>query len=118
MKPKILIDCDDMTKIANIFEGSFGKMPGEIFDEIVSGENVRIERIVSKGHASPENFWYDQEHNEWVAVLKGEAVLRFADEAEPVRMKAGDHVEIPAHRKHRVEWTDPDRETVWLAVHY
>jgi cupin 2 domain-containing protein len=107
-----------MTKIGNIFEGSFGEIPEEIFEEIVSNENVKIERIVSKGHSSPESFWYDQERNEWVIVLKGSAVLLFEGEDEPLRLKPGDHVNIPARRRHRVEWTDPETETVWLAVHF
>ena len=38
------------------------------------GEKItKIERIVSRGHASPEDFWYDQEENEWVMVVKGTA---------------------------------------------
>ncbi|MEZ6091453.1 MAG: cupin domain-containing protein [Pirellulaceae bacterium] len=68
-------------------------------------------------HASPEGFWYDQEENEWVVVLKGEAALLFED-GESVQMMPGDHVLIPAHRKHRVQWTTPDEPTVWLAVFY
>ena len=77
----------------------------------------RIERIVSQGHASPEDFWYDQDQDEWVLVLKGAARLRFEGE-EPVEMEPGAHVNIPAHKRHRVEWTTPDEPTIWLAVHY
>jgi cupin 2 domain-containing protein len=76
--------------------------------------NVRIERILSHGQASPEGFWYDQEQAEWVTLLEGAATLRFEDEV--VALKPGDHVYIPAHRKHRVDWTTPD--AVWLAVHF
>lgn len=79
---------------------------------------LRVERIVSRGHRSPEGFWYDQDESEWVTVVSGEAVLRFEGREEPLRMAAGDHVDIPAHVRHRVEWTDPKRETVWIAVFY
>ncbi|MCK4834823.1 MAG: cupin domain-containing protein, partial [Gammaproteobacteria bacterium] len=77
----------------------------------------KIERIISKGHSSPESGWYDQDKNEWVIVLKGSAVLLFSDDTS-VDLKAGDFIDIKAHTKHRVKWTDPDIETVWLAVHY
>jgi cupin 2 domain-containing protein len=79
---------------------------------------VRIERIVSVGHASPEGFWYDQNEDEWVVVLKGAARLMFEGERQPVEMRAGDFISIPAHKRHRVEWTTPNEPTLWLAVHY
>ena len=68
---------------------------------LLEAANMRIERIVSHGHASPSGLWYDQDQHEWVVVLK-----------------PGDFVNIPAHKKHRVEWTMPDEPTIWLAVHY
>lgn len=105
-------------KKGNLFENIPDAIPEEIFEDIVKAEGVRIERIVSKGHSSPETGWYDQEENEWVLVLQGEAVLRFEDGDETVRLSAGMHVNIPAHVKHQVEWTAPDRETIWLAVFY
>jgi cupin 2 domain-containing protein len=80
--------------------------------------NVRIERIVSTGQASPPGFWYDQERDEWVVLLAGSAGLRFADEPEARRLGPGDWVNIPARRRHRVEWTDSAEPTVWLAIHY
>lgn len=86
----------------------------EAFDTLFANPAVRVERIVSHGHASPEGFWYDQPHDEWVVVVQGEAVLAFADTA-PLRMRAGDWVTVPAHCRHRVESTGAD--TVWLAVH-
>jgi cupin 2 domain-containing protein len=98
----------------------FADLPKQLHDELVqtlvSAANVRIERIVSHGHASPEGFWYNQDQHEWVVVLKGAARLRFEDGI--VEMKSGDHVNIPAHKKHRVEWTTPDEPTIWLAVQY
>jgi cupin 2 domain-containing protein len=88
----------------------------EVVERLGGSGAVRIERIVSRGHASPPGFWYDQEEEEWVAVLKGRARLRFRDPDEEVEVEAGDFLRIPPHRPHRVEWTTPDEETVWLAV--
>ncbi len=90
---------------------------GNEFVEVLQcTSNLRIERIVSCGHASPEGFWYDQEQSEFVVLLKGSARLQF--EEEMVEMKAGDSLNIPAHRRHRVEWTTPDEPTIWLAIFY
>jgi len=100
----------------NLFDDILAHAEGEFFTDLLSRENVRIERIVSHGHASLEGFWYDQDQHEWVVVLKGAARLRFEDEI--VGMKPGDFVNIPAHKKHRVEWTTPDEPTLWLAVFY
>jgi len=101
----------------NIFGAIPEDLKTEVFERLVESDNVKIERIVSKGHKSPESGWYDQDKNEWVLVLKGEAVLLFADETT-ITLKAGDFVDIPAHKKHRVERTAVDVETIWLAVHY
>ena len=86
--------------------------------ELLSQEGLRIERIVSRGHCSPPGFWYDQDLHEWVMVLEGRARLLFGGSEVPVQLEPGDHINIPAHTPHRVEWTDPDSETVWLAVFY
>lgn len=104
--------------IKNLFSNIPQKISDEIFDAIIQTKNIIIERIISKGHASPKDFWYDQEKNEWVIVLKGHARLRFEEEDEIVEMKPGDYINILAHCKHRVEWTDPDEETIWLAAYY
>ena len=93
-------------------------MEEEVFEPLVESGAVKIERIVSRGQASPKGFWYDQDSNEWVMVLRGRARLLFEGNQMPVEMGAGDHLQIPAHRRHRVEWTDPGEETVWLAVYY
>jgi len=89
----------------------------EVFEDIVRSPTVRIERIVSKGHTSPETGWYDQDENEWVMVVKGRATLEFEDGSR-CEMSAGDYVNIPAHIRHKVAWTDPDDITIWLAVFY
>lgn len=101
----------------NIFDAVPANFDNEIFQRLVESKGVTIERIISKGHTSPESGWYDQERNEWVMVLTGEALLAFED-GSTVRLKAGDYITIEAHNKHRVAWTDPDIETIWLAVHY
>jgi cupin 2 domain-containing protein len=100
----------------NIFADMPVGLPDELIDTLLSGGNVRIERIISHGQASPERFWYDQADHEWVAVLKGAAKLRFDGEDQPVELKPGDFINIPAHQRHRVEWTTPDEPTIWLAV--
>jgi cupin 2 domain-containing protein len=105
-----------MTTPANLFAGLTAALPDELLTTLLDAGNFRIERIISHGHASPQGFWYDQERPEWVMVLKGAARLRFEDET--IEMKPGDFVNIPAHKKHRVEWTTPDEPTAWLAVHY
>lgn len=98
--------------LADIPTGS----PSELLTTLLVHESVRIERIVSHGHASPEGFWYDQHEHEWVVVLSGAARVQFEDEV--VELKAGECLNIPAHCKHRVAWTTPDEPTVWLAVFY
>ena len=106
-----------MTALTNIFDDIPAGLPEELVQTLLSTPGVRIQRIVSLGHASPEGFWYDQAEHEWVLLLKGAARLRFEGE-EPIELGPGSFVNIPAHRRHRVEWTDPDRATVWLAVHH
>jgi cupin 2 domain-containing protein len=90
----------------------------EAVDTLLTRPDVRIERIVSFGQASPPGFWYDQAEGEWVTLLTGAARLRFADELEPRLLIPGDCLDIPPHRRHRVDWTDPAKPTVWLAVFY
>ena len=100
----------------------FAEIPQRLVEEdvitLLSSPRLRIERIVSRGQTSPPGFWYDQPQAEWVIVLAGAASLVFEGDATTLRMQAGDYVHIPAHRRHRVEWTDPAQPTVWLAVHY
>lgn len=89
----------------------------ECFENILTGEHIRIERIVSQGHSSPASGWYDQDEHEWVIVLKGAADIEF-DNQKTVHLVSGSHLNIPAHQRHKVAWTDPDTETIWLAVYY
>jgi len=102
----------------NLFSNLPTNSTEELVEVLAENKHVRIERIVSTGQASPEGFWYTQEQAEWVVVLKGEAKLFFERDDTPIHMKPGDHVTIPAHRKHRVERTSLDEPTVWLAVFF
>ena len=104
--------------MSNLFDGLPRALPAERVDVLVETPAFRLERIVSTGHATPVGEWLAQERDEWVLVLRGGAGLRFEGEAGPHVLRPGDHVVIPARRRHRVEWTDPAEPTVWLALHY
>ena len=105
-----------MDGLANLFADIPDDLPEELILTLLSTPGVRIERIISLGHNSPEGFWYDQEAHEWVLLLIGAARLRFEGE-EPIDMRPGAFVNIPAHKRHRVEWADPSEPTIWLAIH-
>ena len=94
--------------------------PGEAerCEALLQRPGCRVERIVSRGQASPPGFWYDQTEGEWVALLQGRAVLRLQEGDRRVEMGPGDYIELPAGCRHRVEWTHPEEDTVWLAVFY
>ena len=101
----------------NLFSELPATLPTELTNILLQNEKVRIEGILSKGHTSPETGWYDQEENEWVIVLQGSGILTF-DDGEEAFLNPGNFLNIPAHRKHRVTWTQPDEITIWLAVFY
>ncbi|MDA8138236.1 MAG: cupin domain-containing protein [Desulfobacteraceae bacterium] len=101
----------------NLFADIPVHLPQEWSQTLFAHPHLTIERIVSKGHASPQGFWYDQDWDEWVLLLKGRAGVRFENEPEIITLGPGEAVLIPAHVKHRVQWTDPAEETIWLAVH-
>jgi cupin 2 domain-containing protein len=107
---------------AAVFGNLLADVPEQLAQEqittLLAAGALRIERIVSRGQASPPGFWYDQPQAEWVIMLAGRAELRFEHDAARRRMERGDWVHIPAHRRHRVEWTDPTQTTIWLAVHH
>lgn len=92
-------------------------IPKEIFETILSSNNIKIERIISKGHTTPKGEWYNQDENEFVLVIKGDAELLFEND-ERIIMKEGDYIIIPAHKKHRVEKTNLRQETIWLVIFY
>src|SRR5437773_4666198 len=107
-----------MISPTNLLSNIPTSLPEELLETLVQADNIHIERIVSHGHVSPEGFWYDQDQPEFVVLLHGAARLRIKGDDEPVEMKPGDFISIPAHKRHRVEWTTPSEPTIWLAVFY
>ncbi|HEY3309632.1 MAG TPA: cupin [Desulfuromonadaceae bacterium] len=104
-------------QLRNILTDLPTAQPGEVLETLVERGSVRIERIISNGQATPAGEWYDQDWDEWVVLLTGSAGLLLEGDSEPRVMKSGDHILIPAHCRHRVDWTDPMQTTLWLAVH-
>ena len=102
----------------NLFANVAHQLPDEQIMELLSAPNVRIERIISTGHATAPNEWYDQDRAEWVLLLAGSAGLIFEGETEPLLLEPGSYVHIAAHVRHRVAWTDMSVPTIWLAIHY
>lgn len=103
--------------MSNLFEDIPTTVSSEIFDDLISTKNLRIERILSHGQSSPEQGWYDQDEHEWVVVLSGFGVIEFEDGRE-VRLNKGDYLNIKAHERHRVKATSLEEVTVWLAIFY
>lgn len=101
----------------NLYDDIPAKLPQEVFTDLLTAGSVRIERILSHGQTSPASDWYDQDEHEWVLVLQGKGELTF-ENGDCVRLSAGDYLNIPAHTRHRVSWTDPEQTTIWLAVFY
>ena len=102
--------------VRNLFAAIPEHLPHEIAEPLLTRKGLRIERIVSLGHASLSGFWYDQDEDEWVLLVAGRAGLQFENEAEVRELAPGDYLYIPAHRRHRVAWTDATTATIWLAV--
>lgn len=106
-----------MVRSGSLLSDIPARLDAERFDILLARPGLRVERIVSTGQASPADFWYDQPQDEWVCVLAGAAAVLIEGEAAPRLLKPGDWLEIPAHVRHRVEWTDASQPTVWLAAH-
>ncbi len=102
----------------NLFDQIPTELAEELVDVLAKNSSVRIERIVSAGHRSEDGFWYEQSEHEWVVVLQGEAKLSLDDASEPIHLRPGDHIHLPAGKRHRVDWTSDNPPTVWLAVFY
>ncbi len=100
----------------NIFEQIIVDKNEEKFFEIFKNETIKIEKIVSNGQVSPENFWYEQEKSEFILLLEGFAILEFEDRV--VELKKGDCLNIKVMQKHRVKFTSLDEPTIWFAVFY
>ena len=103
--------------VANLITDLPDPLGAERFDDLLVRPGVRVERIVSTGQASPPGFWYDQAWTEWVLLLAGSARLRLESADQAHLLRPGDHLLIPPHARHRVDWTSPDEPTVWLAIH-
>jgi cupin 2 domain-containing protein len=104
--------------INNLFAGIPESLPAELSEILLEARGFRLERLISAGQPTPRGEWYDQETHEWVLLLSGSAGLLFEMDAEIRVLRPGDYLLIPAHCRHRVEWTDPEQPTVWLALHY
>jgi len=91
------------------------ELPAELTTVLASGSGARVERIVSRGHATADGEWYEQHEDEWVLIVARAARLELSD-GESVELAPGDWVDLPAGLRHRVAWTAPDIETIWLAV--
>ena len=107
-----------MNVLGNLFEAPGHSEDEEIVESLLNVEGCRLERIVSTGQHTPDGEWLDQDFDEWVVMLTGKAQLRFKEPNEIVDLNPGDYLNIAAHRRHRVEWTDPSEATIWLATHY
>ena len=101
----------------NLFHGLPAVADEEVVELLAAGEGVRIERITSRGHCSPDDQWYDQEFDEWVAVVRGRGIIAYED-GSTIELAEGDWVHLAAHCRHRVQWTAPAQATLWLAVHF
>lgn len=104
-----------MESLCNLFGNIPENLDQEWIEELVRDRSVRIERIVSRGQSSPPDFWYDQEEDEWFMVVTGKARLKIEGQSE-LLLGPGDTLHLRAHIRHRVEWTDPQQDTIWLAV--
>jgi cupin 2 domain-containing protein len=111
---------NQLLPIHSLFAHIPAELPAELIEPLLSTGKVRIERIVTHGHASPGDFWYDQPEHEWVLLVQGAARLEVSEgtELRKIEMRAGDYLHIPAHQRHRVAWTPPEEATIWLAVFY
>jgi cupin 2 domain-containing protein len=105
-------------QVGNLYTGIDAVRRDEEFRDLASSRQVRIERIVSTGQATPPGEWLSMARAEWVILLRGSAALRFDGDELPLVLAVGDYVSIPANCRHRVEWTDAAGPTVWLAVHH
>ena len=106
-----------MLSLTNLFDAIPAEMPEELVTLLHQSAHIRIERIVSRQHSTPAGQWYDQNADEYVVVLAGSAGLRIDGRDALVIMKPGDAILLPAHCRHRVEWTDSTCDTIWLAMH-
>lgn len=102
--------------MGNLFADIPSHLPEELSEVLLRADGVRVERIVSRGHNSPDGFWDEQLEDEFVVLVDGQATLQIDGEDAPRALSRGDWILLPAGLRHRVEWTTPERDTIWLAV--
>lgn len=100
----------------NIYQNIPDYAKTEIFEDILKSENIRIERIISYGPESNDSEWYEQNENEWVILIEGKAKLIFED--SELILEKGDHINIPAMKRHKVEIIEKENKCIWIAVFY
>ena len=106
-----------MVKVRNIFNiNNIQSQSPEIFESILEIRDIKIERIVTLKPYDKPGDWYDQETDEWVLLLQGEAYLEFENN-EKMAFQSGDFIFIPAHKKHRINRSSIDPKCIWLAIH-
>lgn len=105
-------------KTNNFFDYLPHEVPEEIFECLIDSKSIKIEKIISKGQITADNAYYNQDRNEWLILLQGEAIISFKEPLKEISMNVGDYLLIPAHQLHRVEWTPTDKITLWLAIHF
>jgi len=102
----------------NIYNDLYADLKDERFIELLKTPDIQIETILSAGHTTPADEWYDQEKDEWVLLIRGAARISIAGDSAEIQLNPGDHLHIPSHTKHRVTWTSKTEPTLWLAVHF
>ena len=106
------------TDLGNLYDDLPADTAEEIFTRLAEGGRFKLEKIVSTGQSTPAGEWYDQVDDEWVILLAGKAGLLIEGERAARALNPGDFMLLPAHKRHRVEWTAADEPTVWLALHF
>jgi cupin 2 domain-containing protein len=104
------------TALGNLFTHIPANLPEELVENLFEKDHIKIERIVSRGHTTPADVWYNQNWDEWVLLMQGAATIVY-ENGQLIDLKPGDYLLIPAHTKHKVAWTEPDIDSIWMAVH-
>lgn len=104
--------------VTNLLQLPDADLNEEFFETLLLRPGLKVERIISTGQATPAGEWYDQNWDEWVVLLSGAARLQLEGETDVRPLHPGDAIMLPAHCRHRVAWTAPDMQTVWLALHF
>lgn len=103
--------------MANIFNLPTQILKEELFESLFNNERILIEKVISTGQITPKDEWYDQERDEWLILLQGDAELSYEDTSR-IKLTTGDYLFIPAHQKHRVEYTSSEPPCIWLTIFF